>query len=287
MSTVHPDDELLSAALDGGEEETAAHARGCPDCQLRLARLRAAAEAVASPVPAVSTAVRAAAVRRAMQEGGADLSGRRATRRRAQRRRAHRRLPGWAPVAALAAAAAVAAVVAVPIVLSGSGPSTLSATRATKAGTGPAAPAALDGGDLGSMSDQVALRDDVRQQLAAASAAGAQPYAQAAVPGQVAQGAQGPAVSSGSAAPGAAGPESQGPPSSLPPTRPLTGAPRCRAAAEQYSTSGLGTLVYVSSVHWQGTPGEVLLFRAAGGSLPYRLFVMARDGCQLLVVQSF
>ena len=122
MSTVHPDDELLSAALDGGEEETAAHARGCPDCQLRLARLRAAAEAVASPVPAVSTAVRAAAVRRAMQEGGADLSGRRATRRRAQRRRAHRRLPGWAPVAALAAAAAVAAVVAVPIVLSGSGP---------------------------------------------------------------------------------------------------------------------------------------------------------------------
>ena len=62
MSTVHPDDELLSAALDGEEEGAAAHARTCPVCLGRTASLHAAARAVGAPVPPVAAPVRDAAV---------------------------------------------------------------------------------------------------------------------------------------------------------------------------------------------------------------------------------
>lgn len=47
----HPDDELLSAALDGAEHEVVAlHLTGCGSCGTRLAELRAVAAAVADPV---------------------------------------------------------------------------------------------------------------------------------------------------------------------------------------------------------------------------------------------
>ena len=273
MSTVHPDDELLSAAIDGDDEAAAAHARACPLCQARTASLLAAARAVAAPVPPVSPEARAAAVTRAVREGRAQPStGVAPGAHRARRRR----LRGWAPVAAVGAAAAVAAAVAIPVVLTRGGPSTLSATRAERAAPA-ATPAVLDGGDLGSVSDEVALRDAVRQQLA--GAAPQSPRA-AATPSPLAGQAQpGPPPSSG----GPAAPVSGGPP----PARQLTSVPQCHAAAEQYGGASLGTLVYAAAVRWQGSAGEVLVFRAGSGSLPYRLFVMARDGCQLLVVQSF
>lgn len=47
----HPDDETLSAALDGEDDEVVAlHLAGCGSCGTRLADLRAVAVAVASPV---------------------------------------------------------------------------------------------------------------------------------------------------------------------------------------------------------------------------------------------
>lgn len=49
MMDLHPDDELLSALLDGEDESSAAHVEGCDACQARLDALRDVAEAVADP----------------------------------------------------------------------------------------------------------------------------------------------------------------------------------------------------------------------------------------------
>lgn len=49
MMDLHPDDELLSALLDGEEATTAAHVAACDACQTRLDVLREVAEVVADP----------------------------------------------------------------------------------------------------------------------------------------------------------------------------------------------------------------------------------------------
>lgn len=49
MMDLHPDDELLSALLDGEDDTTAAHVAGCDSCQARVEVLRAVAEVVADP----------------------------------------------------------------------------------------------------------------------------------------------------------------------------------------------------------------------------------------------
>ena len=280
MSTLHPDDELLSAALDGEEEAAAAHARTCAVCRGRMASLQAAARAVGEPVAPVAAPVRDAAVARAIREVRAAASGP-SPAHRAPRPRALRR---WAPWVAAASAAAAAAV-AIPVVMTRVSSHPLSASRALKSPSS-ASPPVMDGGDLGSLSDQVVLRDTVRHQLDAAAGAGTP--AQAAAPNQ-----SGPATGSPSGSAGGAGPSG--------PARSATAgaaagaganpspasSSQCRGPAQQYGGAGLGTLVYAAAVRWQDAPAEVLVFRVPGGSLGYRLFVMARDGCQLLVVQSF
>ena len=60
----HPDSEALSAALDGEDEAAAAHAATCPECQGRLAALRAVRDAVGAAVrPPDPEAVDAAVAR--------------------------------------------------------------------------------------------------------------------------------------------------------------------------------------------------------------------------------
>ena len=275
MSTLHPDDELLSAALDGEEEGAAAHARTCPVCRGRMASLQAAAQAVGAPVPPVAVAARDAAVARAISAARAGTPDRFAGHR--DRPRPLRR---WAPWVAAASAAAAAAV-AIPVVISRSSSPPLSASRALKSPTS-ASPPVVDGGDLGSLSDQVALRDTVRHQLDAAAGAGTP--AQAAAPNQGGPAAV-PSASAGAASP--AGPATAAAAVGAGANPPPASSSQCRGPAQQYGGAGLGTLVYAAGVRWQDAPAEVLVFRVAGRSLPYRLFVMARDGCQLLVVQSF
>ena len=288
----HPDDELLSAALDGHEREAAAHARRCPACGARMTALQAAAQALAAPLPLAAPAVRDAAVRRAVHEGRAGPSpARPGWAARGWRAGAGRRAPGRARWATLGAAAAVAVAVAVTVLLSRGAPSTQSASRARPRTA--SAPVVLDGGDLGPLADQVALRDTVRRQLDSAGAPPSPAPAPAAAqdgPGDAQRSspfaAGGAAGAPGaSSVPGPGGPRPPGP--ARPPPGPLASAAPCRGAAQQYGGPRLGALVYVAALRWQGTPGEVLVFHAASGSLPYRLFVMARVGCELLVAQSF
>ena len=52
---------------------------------------------------------------------------------------------------------------------------------------------------------------------------------------------------------------------------------------------GLGSMVYTARLRWQGAPAVALAYRVrepGGGPLDHRLFVVSREGCQLLVTQS-
>ena len=69
MTEPHPDDEVLSAVLDGeGDDAERSHVEGCQACQSRLDDLRAVSRAVAAPVPPPPAAATSAAVDRALAE---------------------------------------------------------------------------------------------------------------------------------------------------------------------------------------------------------------------------
>lgn len=106
MTTDHLDDEAISAHLDGeATPAEAEHVDGCETCTARLAELRAASEAVGSPVD-LGFADRDAAVAAAMAAAPASNIAPMASRRRRQ-----------APPQWLAAAAALLVVVALVPVL--------------------------------------------------------------------------------------------------------------------------------------------------------------------------
>lgn len=109
----HPDDELLSALLDGeAEADFAAHVDGCAECAQRLATLRGATAALQTPI-AVAGHMREAAVARAMQighESVAESGGSRLLRMSTGRRRATAPPPrrnAWSAAAALLVAVAM------------------------------------------------------------------------------------------------------------------------------------------------------------------------------------
>lgn len=69
MTEPHPDDEALSAVLDGEDDDAErAHVEGCPACQGRLDDLRAVSRAVAVAIPPRPAASIDAAIGRALAE---------------------------------------------------------------------------------------------------------------------------------------------------------------------------------------------------------------------------
>jgi hypothetical protein len=66
-------------------------------------------------------------------------------------------------------------------------------------------------------------------------------------------------------------------------------SPDTACAGEARATYGrdLGPLVHAATLRWQGAPAVLLAYRARSSpGLEHRVFVMAREGCQLLVAQS-
>lgn len=292
MNTAHLDDEQLSASLDGeGGLAEAAHLAGCEACGGRRAELDAVRRAVATPGPgpgagvadrAVGAALAAWAVERAPTSPGSpapatagDGAATRASREVSRDARAEvvplrrRRVPTWA----LGAAAAVAALlVAVPIATrDGGGDAEQTAgpvggdegaTSAEAAAAGPV----IDGGDLGPQADQLALGRILESALAGAAVedrTGAAPAAEALQSAPTAR--DGPAL--------------------------YSSEPVCADTVRSTYDRGLGPLVYRATVTWQGTPSELLAYRLADATAAagpdHRVFVMAVEGCRLLVVQGF
>lgn len=109
----HPDDELLSALLDGeADTDFAAHVDGCAECAQRLEALRGASMALQAPV-VVPGHLREAAVARAIKVGNEPVSetgGSKLLRMSTGRRRAvapPRRRSSWSAAAALLVAVAM------------------------------------------------------------------------------------------------------------------------------------------------------------------------------------
>ncbi|HET7487923.1 MAG TPA: hypothetical protein VFJ85_08340 [Acidimicrobiales bacterium] len=285
MNTSHLDDEALSASLDGEEPDAAAHLAACATCAGRRDALDTARRAVAAPpapapVEAADRAVAAAlgafdaarpptASRPAREASVVPLAapGRRAHAAPARRRA----VPGWV----LGVAAAVVAIaLAVPVLTRSS-----DHTQASRSGAAlrdeakTASEPAIDGGDLGDQSDQLALGQVLTGALGGASPTAADRAAEAA-----------PATTTA--------PPSAGAPSfAATAPKAATAAPgsvqACEPIVRQQYGKGLGALEYRASLRWQGTPAAVYAYALSDTPGKHRAFVMALDGCQLLVVQGF
>lgn len=289
MNQNHPDDELLSAALDGEPEPgTTAHLGGCDACLARLDALDRVRRAVGTgpgPTPAdvADRALGAAAAAWAGEQAAAAApvptplptpppAGGDDNVVPLPRRRDRRTFPRWAIGAV---AALVAVLLAVPIVLdddSDTGQRTASAPTGDAAGNAPSLDAGVvEGGELGSLSDPAALREQLLR----------------AVPGAVAQRAAAPPAADEAAdtlaapAPEAAAPNAGGAGAA---------ATACRAEVRAEFGGRLGALLYAASLRWQDTDAVVLAYRLADTSAPgpdHLAVVIARDDCRLLASQGF
>lgn len=313
MNQHHPDDELLSAALDGESGPgTVAHLGGCDACLARLDaldRVRRSVAADPGPTPAAlaDRVMAAAAAAWAGEQAAATVpvprpepaAGARAPTpppppRAAEgagaaggdhkvvplhRRSDRRAFPAWALGAV---AAVVAALLAVPIVLDDDDSDTGQRTASAPAGDQAANASSLDagvveGGELGSLSDPATLREQLL----------------AAVPGAVAQKASAPASAEG-AADTLAAPAPEAPSTTAFAARTAGGAEAtgtaCRAEVRAQFGGRLGALLYTAGLRWQGTDAVVLAYRLADTSAPgpdHLALVMARDDCRLLASQGF
>ena len=347
MTDPHPDDESLSAALDGEDATTASHVASCVTCLARSDTLRAAGRAIGATDTArasatltdraVAAALAAFAAERGAGAGGVTIDGagdgttagrtigtigtagggggkvaplRPAPTGESDSFTSHGRVagdsrrrvpPGWLVGVA---AALVALAVAVPVLTGGGTKTDTVATAANDDSAKMSALAgapAIDGGDIGEQSDQAALGGIVTGALRGASV-GAAAADQASPPSVPASGVGEVAGPSRSAtAPddplaadrdplAAPAPESAAPPAAAAGASDAAGATCEATVAKDYAKAlNLGALVYRATLRWKGTPAVLLTYRLAETSGPgadHQTFVMATDGCRLLVVQG-
>lgn len=273
MSSPHPDDERLSAHLDGEAGGEDAHLEGCAQCRARLSELRSVADRVAELPSPPSPTDRERGVAAAL---GAAAVTSRATVPLPRSRR-------WAMPVGMAAAVVAVALVA-GLVVATVGRDAPSSDRAALESTPPPRPAASDraaahGGDLGEQSDENALRHLVEAGLAgrAAAFAGDAPGNDDAAGAPAGQTAPTAGTASRGATPAAAPPADADPPCSG----------SARAGLGQL---GLGPLVYTASLRWKGEPAVVLVYEARPGParpgrLGHQVVVMDQATCRLLVAQ--
>ena len=312
MNQHHPDDELLSAALDGEPDpDTVAHLGACGGCLARLDALDRVRQSVAAdpgPAPAafadraLAAATAAWAGEQAAAQvpapaptapvpaptpGAAPSTGAAPTGAGARgdhnvlplhRGRDRRRVPTWALGAV---AALVAVLLAVPVVLDDDSDS---AEQTASAPTGDATDdassldsGAVEGGELGSLSDPATLREQLLQAVPRplTEAAPAAP-SEGAADTLAAPAARVPTTTAGYTARNAAGAE--------------TADTTCRAEVRAQFGQRLGALVYAAGLRWQGTDAVVLAYRLADTSAPgpdHLALVMARGDCRLLASQGF
>ena len=262
--TEHPDAEALSAYLDGETADWEGHVRACAECRQKLDAFERVRSAVSAPVPPVDPADKDGAIAAAV--GGP--AGKPAT--------SDRGVPRWA---ALAGVAAVAVGVLVGLV----------ATRDTGSrqnyaavgeSAGPVSSDVVNGGDLGEVDDDTALRQKLEPHM---------------LQTQSKAGASGEAATSAAASPPSSTP-AEGAPSRGASAGVEKGSDRSAVPCEREARAlqpGTEVLVYQATATWQGTPASVLGFSPPGAPatnsrrVPTRVYVLARSDCRLLSFQSY
>ena len=256
----HPDDDALSAHLDGLDAGagTAEHLAACAECRTRVDALAAAASLIGAPLPPPASHLVDDAVARALDTGA------RGARRPVL-------------VALAAAVLVVLGLVGVAVVGDEERPSE-SDTALTEAGGEATTDAAggvaggvsevAFGGDLGDLSDPTALADRVRTVVEPPPPAADEAGESGAV---MAPSAQHALTARGSN------------------TTKASKDPYCEQAVADEFDKGLGLLVYRAVLTWKGAPAVAVVYELddAKGELDHRLYVLASDGCELLVAQTF
>lgn len=282
----HNDDDQISAHLDGEADPAGAgHLRSCPECQGRLARLREVASLVGTDVALPPAEVRDAALAAASRAWADEQRGEvAATAPAVVSLGERRRLPRWALPVAAAAAALLVAVPVIGSITDGPDRTATTATAGREAGEGAGTEvAAADGGDLGDQSDPTVLATALRGALPGAGTAVA--ATDAAAPGAP-ESLRQEAPAGGLAAPNTP-PEAEAQ-AAKKAAKPFVDPP-CAGTARSSYGKGLGPLLFAARLQWQGAPAVVLAFKVAEAGAPgldYRVLVMAREDCRLLVVQS-
>jgi hypothetical protein len=251
MSDLHPDDEALSAHLDGEPAEPRGHVEGCAACTARLEQLRRVRAAIGAPVPPPPAWQRDTAVSRALD--AADRRG-----------GSGRRLATWAGGVAAATLLLLGAAFGLSQ-LSNQGGSNAELTQTgasttTGRGEAAAATAVAELGDLGALTDTAALRAVVQPTLAQLTADA--PTAERATPGAAQQFAAGDSARLGKA------------------------ARRCVDAARALDPANVRPAA-AGRATWQGTPAEVLVYAVDGRPGAARVYVLARTDCRVLEFQSY
>jgi hypothetical protein len=247
MSDPHPDDEALSAHLDGEAPEVGAHIAACATCGARLATLRRVSGAVGATVTPPTGRQREAAIAAAIES---TAGGARSTRWMGGR------------VAAVAALAIVVVGAAWGLTRLSSDRTDLRATSGRVAQQ-TVAEEVTSLGDLGALDDPAALR------------AAVQPFAARAANFQ--RRAAEDSARGGASAPEAGTSKAAGP---------ATATPRCAAAPRALTPADVRPAA-VATATWQGLPAEVLVYAVADREGAARVYVLARHDCRLLEFQSY
>lgn len=281
MTTAHPDDELLSAFLDGEGEDAVAHLSGCSQCQARMADLRAVVGLVAavSPVAPGDRAARVAAALAAADARSTAIAAPPSTGRSGAERR-------WSPILVAAAVVVLLGLASIPLLggRSDDDAGSLASPAAEREQTEMEA-AAVDGGDLGDQTDALVLGGRVRSVIEPGGASLAAPSA-----GATADMASEPSTTTaaGGGGPGGATASDTSKASGTAGVGPAASRSPCTATVRKEYGQGLGPLVYAATLRWQGRPAVALAYvmTGASGNLNHRIFVLASDSCDLLVVQA-
>jgi anti-sigma factor RsiW len=282
MSAHLPDDELLSALIDGEgtaseRATTSDHARSCPACAERLAQLRAVAAAVSSPVAPSDGGRRQAALAAALATFTSGPTNDSVTPL-PQAAPARRHIPAWA----LGAAALVLAVlVAVPLVVNRSDNKERTTTAAAPVPTDKSN-ASQSGASQSGASQSNAVPSEVGPPVA-----GGVPYSGAADLGDqaddailarlVASGAGVVGAPNGVAARQVAPTAGAGAPATPAPAAAPT---RCEAQAAAAAASDATRLRYAATLRWRGVPALVEAFDGGDGHL--RAVVLSTAACAVL-----
>ena len=256
MTDVHPDDEDLSAHLDGEEPLLRDHIEGCSSCTSRLDELSRVRTALAIPVPAPPSWQRDAAIASALRATAGES--------------AEPWYRGFATRAAGVAAALLlvigAAFAITQLSESNQTDQKVSGGAATDAGATTAAPSAAppgDLGDLGELADSAALRAIVEPKVAEFARDSA---VQRLTPSS-------PAPALGTAAENGA-------------QKQRAGGLVCDGAARALDPRNVGP-TETGIATWQGTPASVLVYSVQGQPGAVHLYVLARTDCRVLEFQSY